>query len=232
MRLRRAKPSIPPSLSGPGECGFTLIELLVVIAIIAVLASLLLPALARAKASARSAQCLSQARQLGLAVGLYADENTDEFPRSQHSAFAHGQLVWARAVAPQLGSSILAWTNLLPGLYHCPCDRRTAKLGYGLNVYFELGPNDDYPGSPRTWRRSTSIPRPADTVLFAETASDADHIMAHFWSTTADASDVDNRRHGQRANYSFVDGHAQSLRLEDTYDPAAQLNRWNPQHLP
>jgi len=152
----------PPGLCGPGaRAGFTLIELLVVIAIVAVLASLLLPALSRAKESAKAAQCLSQMRQIGLAVRLYADDNGDEFPRSQHSAFAHSQLAWGRAIAPQLAQNTATWTNLLRGVYHCPSDRRASPWSYGQNVYFELNPeSDDYTGSPQTWRRVASIPIP------------------------------------------------------------------------
>jgi prepilin-type N-terminal cleavage/methylation domain-containing protein len=59
---------------------FTLIELLVVIAIIAILAGLLLPSLARAKEKAKQIQCVSQLRQVGLAMRAFANEHRDKFP--------------------------------------------------------------------------------------------------------------------------------------------------------
>lgn len=219
-RLTSAPPE-PPA-------GFTLIELLVVIALIALLAAMLLPALSRAKASARSAQCLNHMRQLGLAVQLYADENEEALPRSQHSAFAHGLLPWERSLAPKLGSTPSAWTNLLTGVYHCAADPRPGSLSYALNVYFELGPEDDYVGKPMTWRRATAIPHPAVTILFAENAGNTDHIMPNFWVTPADAAEVDAKRHRDKANYTFADGHGEARKFETTFQPARPLDQWNP----
>jgi len=207
--------------------GFTLVELLVVLAVIALLAALLLPALSKAKESARTTQCLNQMRQLGLAVRLYVDENGDAFPRSEHSAFANGQLPWERSLAPLLGSSTTAWTNLLTGLYQCPSDKRTTPWSYGLNVYYELGPDDDYTGKPQTWRRLTQVPRPSAAILFAENNSSADHLMPEFWYSQADAVDLASTRHNRRANYTFADGHATLLPLNRVFNPP-QLDLWNP----
>jgi prepilin-type N-terminal cleavage/methylation domain-containing protein len=66
--------------------GFTLIELLVVIAIIAILASLLLPAISRAKESGRKAKCSSNLRQIGIGMIIYADNSNDYLLQARHAS--------------------------------------------------------------------------------------------------------------------------------------------------
>ena len=238
MSVHRDQSDAHPGCGFPGTRGraierrissnsaFTLIELLVVIGIIAVLAAMLLPALSRAKASARSSQCLNQMRQILIAARFYADDNGDLFPRSQHSAFANGQLPWERALAPALGAT--AWTNLLHGVCHCPADSQLGHLSYGMNNYFELGPDDDYPENPQTFRKLSQIARPAGTVFFTEVLTAADHVMPADWTTIADAeADVASTRHAGKSNYMFVDGHGELLSLICTYNPP-QLDLWDP----
>lgn len=94
----------------PNTPGFTLIELLVVIAIIGMLASMMLPALARAKEKSRAVQCANNLRQLGMALQMYGDDNDQRLPMA-HGSVSWNSLSpepWTRPLLPYYGS-----TNIL-----------------------------------------------------------------------------------------------------------------------
>ena len=95
-----------PARRHTARSGFTLIELLVVIAIIALLAALLLPTLATAKAKAWRMQCSSQMRQLGFGIQMFAVDNDDRFPPAGYGTPSNtGQLAWDSWIHRYIGGS-------------------------------------------------------------------------------------------------------------------------------
>ena len=116
----------PAPLRARGHA-FTLIELLVVISIIAILASLVLPALARAKAKGYNAVCVNNLRQLGIATRLYADDNNNRLPSAEilPTEPIDPQKPLARicdVLASNIGRTAGTNTNAV-SVFRCPSDR-------------------------------------------------------------------------------------------------------------
>lgn len=218
--------------------GFTLVELLVVIAIVAVLVTLSAATLRRSINSAKTVSCMAKMKNLGGSIILYTQDHNGEFPRSLHSAGANREPGWAKSIAPYLGASESeirnSWPVIFNDKFRSPSDpsRDVNIYSYALNVYFELNPDsDDYEGAPQTWRRLGQVPSPEGTVLLAQTAPVrfGDHLMCHDWSSVQSAKNALNYEiHNGKANYLYVDGHVETLRVEQTFNPAKNINRWNP----
>lgn len=128
--------------------GFTLIELLVVIAIIAILAALMFPVFARAKAAAKQSTCLSNLRQIGDAITLYMGDYDDIFPHAVDASDKFTPQIWdafpdfkAQIPYMPLMNEILQPYLKNKGVFHCPSDTGTEVLDDHFPQVFKTAPS-------------------------------------------------------------------------------------------
>lgn len=205
---------------------FTLIELLVVIAVIAVLASLLLPTLARAKGSAHRITCLNNLKQWGLATQLYAADNDDFLPPEgfANPANGHTNTGWYIQLPQQIGLPRyhdMEWrTNAAAELgttiWICPANPRRsdgrALFHYALNRYVDGSGSLDRP------TRIASLSRPAATVWLFDSKNEP---AIGRWSF------VHTNLHNRGANFVFLDGHVARFRNIEYWDFKMNTGRTN-----
>lgn len=193
---------------------FTLIELLVVIAIIAILASLLMPSLSKAKENSKKILCASNQKQIGQGVQMYANDNNGWIPYYDMAGFDN---YWYNMIQPYAGGKVANrftsepfWPAKPNGIWACPSTSHNCWIGYGWN-YHGLGytPTDPRLGPTRLGTGRGHKIMTADN----QHAYDLTEVEAFLSAPSGGSNNI--RTHNNGPNVLFVDGHVRWYKLED-----------------
>lgn len=208
--------------------GFTLIELLVVIAIIAILAAILFPVFARARAKAQQTACLSNMRQIGTAALMYATDWDGHYVPACIRQRMHPDEQYASGPVLHYYYQLLQPYIRNWGIFICPIHGGKpgghgdwGSYGYVCSGY-AANPND--PTDPNFTGLDlhgplTAIYRPAEMIMIAESLSATCRVCPHYHTHAFPPVHPVDLRHQDGSNYTFFDGHAKWLRYELTVNP-------------
>ena len=205
--------------------GFTLIELLVVISIIALLVSILLPALSQAREQAKSAVCMNAGKQMGLGVAYYQEDSNYRFLPLQVKLFDRENNpyyeTWFTLLNQKLGDA--------RDLFVCPTRPQRdgfnyRSIGYGYNYMYmtfvcspETGNFSSTEGNYSRGIRDTMLRTPSETIVLGDSNNHGDdgnpqyHIGWQPLFALLDPPMVPETRHSDKANLLFADYHVGQL---------------------